>query len=353
MPELLRSLLRSQANPYAGADLANARRLVGVLSVLSGLLAGAYLGFGPPTAAVGGAGWAVAAVVIAAQLVGLPLLLARHPLTFRDLLAVSYAGFAAVALLNWLMLGDADSGTTRPVYDGLILLWLGAGVGVHPPRRAVPILLVAAFTAALPLIYDSGTSYEAKWVAVEVLLWWALGVVIVMLMSYVRAQRVGLAAQEAEARDSARVDALTGLGNRLAFDEALVAEIARSRRAGSMLTVVMLDLDGLKATNDARGHAEGDRRLRELAGLLRNGLRAGDRAFRWGGDEFALLMPETAPDTARAAVQRVALQSVPEEEPVGFSFGVAGLGDGVDAQELMARADRDLLVCKQRQRAAP
>jgi diguanylate cyclase (GGDEF)-like protein len=176
--------------------------------------------------------------------------------------------------------------------------------------------------------------------------------VIVMLMSYVRSQRVGLAAQEAEARDSARADVLTGLGNRLAFDEALEAEIARSRRSGSMLTVVMLDLDGLKATNDVRGHPEGDRRLRELAGLLRNGLRTGDRAFRWGGDEFTVLMPDTAPDTARAAVQRVAWESVADGAPAGFSFGVAGLGDGGDAQELMARADRDLLACKGRQRSA-
>jgi diguanylate cyclase (GGDEF)-like protein len=346
-------LLRKQANPYAGADLANARRLVGVLSVLSGLLAGAYLGFGQPTAAIGGAGWAVAAFVIAGQVVVLPLLLVRRPPSFGGLLAISYAGFAAVALLNWLMLGDGDSAMTRPVYDGLFLLSLGAGVGVHPPRRAIPILLVAAFAAALPLIYDGWNSYEAKWVSVEVLLWWALGAVIVMLMSYVRAQRVGLAAQEAEARDSARVDALTGLGNRLAFDEALAAEIARSRRGGSMLTVVMLDLDGLKATNDARGHAEGDRRLCELAVLLRGGLRAGDRAFRWGGDEFTVLLPETTPDTARAAVQRVARQSVAEGTPVAFSFGVAGLDDGVDAQELMARADRDLLACKSRQRTPP
>jgi diguanylate cyclase (GGDEF)-like protein len=349
---LLRQLLRKQPNPYAGADLANARRLVGVLSGLSGLLAGAYLGFGPPTAAIGGAGWLVAALLIFAQLVGLPLLLLRRPPSFAGLLAVSYAGLAAVALLNWLMLGDADSGL-RPVYDGLMLLWLGAGVGVHPPRRALPILLVAAFAAALPLIYDGWSSYEAKWVAVEVLLWWALGAVIVMLMSYVREQRVGLAAQEAEARDSARVDALTGLGNRLAFDEALAAEIARSRRAGSKLTVVMLDLDGLKETNDAHGHAEGDRRLCQLGGLLRDGLRAGDRAFRWGGDEFTVLMPETGPDTARAAVERVARQRDAAEAAPGFSFGVAGLvGDDGDSQELMARADRDLLACKQRQQAA-
>jgi diguanylate cyclase (GGDEF)-like protein len=250
------------------------------------------------------------------------------------------------------MLGDADTATARPVYDGLILLWLGAGVGVHPPRRAVPILLVAAFVAALPLIYDGWSSHEAKWVAVEVLLWWALGVVILMLMSYVRAQRVGLAAQEAEARGTARVDALTGLGNRLAFDEALAAESARSRRSGAMLSVAMLDLDGLKETNDALGHAAGDRRLRDLAGLLHRGLRAGDRAFRWGGDEFAVLMPETAPDTARAALQRVAGQSAAEGAPVGFSFGVAGLGEAADPTELMARADRDLLACKQRQRAA-
>jgi diguanylate cyclase (GGDEF)-like protein len=348
-PGLVRGLLRQPRNPYAGADLANARRLVGVLSVLSGVLAAAYLGFGPPTAAVGAAGWAIAAVVIVAEVMILPLVLARRALSFPALLAVSYAGLASIALLNWLMLGDA--GDVRPVYDGLILLWLGAGVGVHPPRRALPILLAAALAAALPLIYDGWNSFIAKWVAIEVLLWWALGGVIVMLMSYVRAQRIGLAAQEAKARDSARVDVLTGLGNRLAFEEALEAEIARSRRAGSELSVVMLDLDGLKAINDASGHPEGDRCLRELAGLVRKGLRASDRPFRWGGDEFMVLMPDTGPETARAAVQRVTTQAAADGAGPSFSFGVAALAEGTDAQELMALADRDLLECKSRRRS--
>lgn len=134
MPELLRGLFCRQSNPYAGADLANARRLVGVLSVLSGALAGAYLGFGSPTEAISEAGWVIASIVIVCQMVVLPLLLIGRPPHFAGLLVTSYAGFAAIALLNWLMLGDADNNGIRPVYDGLMLLWLGAGVGVH--RRA-------------------------------------------------------------------------------------------------------------------------------------------------------------------------------------------------------------------------
>jgi diguanylate cyclase (GGDEF)-like protein len=100
------------------------------------------------------------------------------------------------------------------------------------------------------------------------LLWWALGVVIMMLMSYVRRQRVTLRAGEARAQDVARADALTGLSNRRAFDEALEVETARTQRASSPLTVAMVDLDNLKAINDHFGHPEGDRRLRDVADAL-------------------------------------------------------------------------------------
>jgi diguanylate cyclase len=94
------------------------------------------------------------------------------------------------------------------------------------------------------------------------------------------------------------------------------------------------------------------RRSRERAASVRNGLRVGDRPFRWGGDEFMVLMADTAPETARAAVQRVAARAATDGAGASFSFGVAALADGSDAQELKARADRDLLACKSRQRSA-
>ena len=94
------------------------------------------------------------------------------------------------------------------------------------------------------------------------------------------------------------------MGNRRAFDEALGHEIARASRAQSTMTVALLDLDSFKALNDRYGHLEGDRLLRLTGDAVERGLRAGDRAFRWGGDEFALLLPDTPYQGAEEALAR-------------------------------------------------
>lgn len=92
--------------------------------------------------------------------------------------------------------------------------------------------------------------------------------------------------------DEALADALTGLGNRRSFDRDLDREIARARRNGSPLTLAVVDLDGLKRINDVDGHAAGDRAIVALADALRATSRRGDRAYRIGGDEFAVLLSD-------------------------------------------------------------
>jgi diguanylate cyclase (GGDEF)-like protein len=92
--------------------------------------------------------------------------------------------------------------------------------------------------------------------------------------------------------DEALADGLTGLGNRRAFDRDLDREIARARRNGSPLTLAVVDLDGLKRINDIDGHAAGDAAIVALADALRATSRRGDRAYRIGGDEFAVLLSD-------------------------------------------------------------
>src|SRR5204862_6949646 len=89
----------------------------------------------------------------------------------------------------------------------------------------------------------------------------------------------------------ARVDPLTGLGNRRAFEESMATEIARSRRHESPLSLLICDLDQFKKINDAYGHLAGDNCLRQVADALRNELRGADVCFRWGGDEFVVVLP--------------------------------------------------------------
>jgi diguanylate cyclase (GGDEF)-like protein len=105
-----------------------------------------------------------------------------------------------------------------------------------------------------------------------------------------------------EAYDRARLDslldALTGLGNHRAFQEELDARIAQARDDGTNLALLMIDVDDLKKINDQRGHAAGDDLLRSVAQMMRANLRRGDSAYRTGGDEFALLIPNCDADSA-------------------------------------------------------
>src|SRR5205814_2349961 len=117
----------------------------------------------------------------------------------------------------------------------------------------------------------------------------------------------------------------------------LQRELARAHRHRRRFSVLVADMDGLKRLNDTEGHAAGDVALRELAGRLREALRAGDAAYRIGGDEFAALLPEADEVDARSAVARVAIGSPP------FTWGTATYpDDGTDVDGLLDVADRRL-----------
>jgi diguanylate cyclase (GGDEF)-like protein len=153
---------------------------------------------------------------------------------------------------------------------------------------------------------------------------------------------------EAESRDSRR-DALTGLPNRRAFEERLPIELARAARSGTPLALVLLDLDGFKGVNDRLGHPAGDEVLCAVARILDQS-RSADDCFRTGGDEFAILMPETEAIHARTAAERVADQIRSAglgDGCIGASYGLAA-STNRDSETLVAAADRVLLAAKDR-----
>jgi diguanylate cyclase (GGDEF)-like protein len=149
-----------------------------------------------------------------------------------------------------------------------------------------------------------------------------------------------------EAHDS-RHDALTDLPNRRAYEEQLRHEVARSRRYRKPLALCLFDLDGFKGVNDSLGHPAGDRVLRAVAAAIRK-TRSADMGFRIGGDEFAVLLPETNARDAVAGVQRVidelARTEVEGLDGIGISYGIAS-GEN-DADSLHDAADRELLAAK-------
>jgi diguanylate cyclase (GGDEF)-like protein len=165
-----------------------------------------------------------------------------------------------------------------------------------------------------------------------------------------------------QALTAARTDPLTGLWNRRAFDEQLARETAVARRYDSGCAVVLIDIDELKAINDRHGHAFGDAALCRLADRLQSGSREADLAARFGGDEFALLLPQTDVHGAVCVALRF-LKSLSEAEPAAAtpgaakardvasglraSLGVAAFLPDESAAELLRRADQALYGAKQ------
>ena len=134
-------------------------------------------------------------------------------------------------------------------------------------------------------------------------------------------------------------DALTGAYQRGAGFVELVREITRARRDDQSLVLAFLDVDGLKATNDAHGHARGDRMLRAVVDALRSSLRAHDLIIRYGGDEFVCAVAGVSVADARERLVWVNHSLAGLPEPASVTVGVAELHAGDSAEDLVARAD--------------
>ncbi len=146
----------------------------------------------------------------------------------------------------------------------------------------------------------------------------------------------------------ALLDPLTGLGNRRAFDADLAAALADRRRSGGPL-LALLDVDGLKAWNDAFGHPAGDRALQAVAAALRLSFRAGDQVYRLGGDEFAVLVPSGDLEVLGNRLGHRLEAEMPGFAPVRASIGLASAQPGDTPLDITARADAALYASKWQQ----
>ncbi len=148
----------------------------------------------------------------------------------------------------------------------------------------------------------------------------------------------------------ALTDALTGLYNRHAGEQAIAREAARSRRAASSLSLALLDLDNFKQVNDLHGHEAGDRVISEVGRILRATFRASDLAIRWGGDEFLILLPDVGVRGAAAFAERTRMQvealSFSGVGRVTLSAGVVEVGKRENPMAALRRADTNLYDAK-------
>jgi diguanylate cyclase (GGDEF)-like protein len=345
--DFLLDMFGRRSDPYAGADLATSQRIMAALLGLNGLLVLVFLPLEPVDEQIGSAGWALAGAIVAAAFAGAVLVARRSP-SFDDLLVIAYVGAAAIATLNWLAAGGSSA------YEDLYVLWLGA-VAPHPPRRAFGVLAAMLGVLVLPLAYQGTTSAVVGDMVAEALLLLAVGSVLITYLHLVRRQRLGLRAGAEIARRLASVDALTGLGNRRAFDEALTVAVAGAARDRTPLSIGLIDVDSLKSINDRFGHLEGDRCLGDVARVMESSVRNSDRCFRWGGDEFVVVLPgsehETAEEVMQRMVERVSQEcTAPDGRSVELSWGSAELAPGTSLEDALAAADLALLDQKTEKR---
>jgi diguanylate cyclase (GGDEF)-like protein/PAS domain S-box-containing protein len=162
-------------------------------------------------------------------------------------------------------------------------------------------------------------------------------------------------ALHATLREQATRDSLTGLYNRRYFNETIEREFARARRDNHPVSVMILDIDLFKEINDSYGHSFGDEALRVLSSLININVRAGDVAYRYGGDEFVIVMPGAGLDVANSRVERIcrSFNAVPIQEggkqfTATLSVGIALFPEhGETGSEILRAADQALYQAKQ------
>jgi diguanylate cyclase (GGDEF)-like protein len=164
-------------------------------------------------------------------------------------------------------------------------------------------------------------------------------------------QNAALVEEVGELSRQARTDPLTGLANRRGWNEQLSRELAQAQRSGRPVSVALMDIDDFKAFNDSRGHQAGDRLLVAAAAAWQGQLREGDLLCRWGGDEFAALLPDCSEGAAHEIIARVT-STTPGLQ--SCAAGVVSWDGAETSDELVWRADVELLKRKRaRVQSAP
>lgn len=173
------------------------------------------------------------------------------------------------------------------------------------------------------------------------------------LSRYAQRQEAHVNELNRELNHVARRDSLTGVGNRLALDEAIARLLHQGDRVRPMpFALVLFDIDHFKSYNDEHGHLAGDAALGRMGEILRRATRQDDLAFRYGGEEFLLLLPEVDLNGAIAVAERVRVEATDDRAdglpPITVSGGVAlcDPGDGRDPEPLLRRADAALYLAK-------
>lgn len=239
---------------------------------------------------------------------------------------------------------------TSPFVFGYNLVAVAVALALGGPMALVVATLASlAFVGVLAIdpALDAYTTADLLRVGLQIGSIWLLAYVAGVFASGERRMR-------ATVLQMSRTDALTGLYNRGQLFPTLEEEVQRTRRSERGFCLLMVDLDGLKAVNDSYGHHRGDEVLRQLGNVFRHSIRLVDTAYRYGGDEFLVLLPETdfagafvVAEKIRAGAEEIGLAAGGGELLTSVSIGLVSCPeDGTSAEELMIAADRAMYQAK-------
>jgi diguanylate cyclase (GGDEF)-like protein len=332
---------------YRGAQREVIVRGSGFLSVVGAVASLALVAFYPPTAEIGAAGWAVVLPACVLSIVpGIASLTLRRRPGMTEIMLLSFFGIIEIGLLEWLA-----GGGRAPYLQLLLLPVLGSACSQSPWRCAQAALLAVAVSLS-PLLYST---VNVAATVTEFSLLSVMAVMTAITFSSTRAHRARLRDAGEHANTLAHLDPLTGMPNRRAFDEALVEAIASAARASTSVSLLLCDVNSFKQVNDTFGHAAGDEVLQSIARTLSDAVRRPDTAFRWAGDEFAVILrdsDELGASRVAARIRRAVARECrrPDGGTVSIGTGVAAVSDGMSAEQVLAEADRALFCQKARQR---
>ena len=255
----------------------------------------------------------------------------------------------AIALIGGLL---ALTGYASSPFAMLFALVSVSAALAYGPRAGLAAAGLATVAFAIVLLVDPNLSTYGPEDALRL----SVGLVATWLLAFVA---VAYAARQRRAMqgviDLWRTDPLTGLFNRSQLFVTLEQEVSRTRRSDRGFCVLMMDLDGLKVINDTGGHLRGDEVLRAIGAVVQGSIRTVDSAYRYGGDEFVVLLPETdivgafvVAEKIRGGAEDLGATLGGGDEPItSVSIGlVSHPEDGMGAEELIAAADRAMYQAK-------